>query len=124
VPTFADRGVAWSAQRIPAAVNLCFLDRILVLIKYGIKPKNVGVTCFSRGLRAQQLRTTVRHFKCPKYFSSRDRDNVDQDRNNGRTIIRHTEQVQTEQGKIPILLMVHNKVIADYDTLLNPQAVK
>jgi hypothetical protein len=25
VPTFADRGVAWSAQRIPTAVNLDFL---------------------------------------------------------------------------------------------------
>jgi hypothetical protein len=27
VPTFADRGVAWSAQRIPTVVNLDFLDR-------------------------------------------------------------------------------------------------
>jgi hypothetical protein len=27
VPTFADRGVAWSAQRIPTVVILGFLDR-------------------------------------------------------------------------------------------------
>jgi hypothetical protein len=27
VSTFADRGVAWSAQRIPTVVNLSFLDR-------------------------------------------------------------------------------------------------
>jgi hypothetical protein len=27
VPTFADRVVAWSAQRIPTAVNIGFLDR-------------------------------------------------------------------------------------------------
>jgi hypothetical protein len=27
VPTFADRGAAWSAQRIPTVVNLDFLDR-------------------------------------------------------------------------------------------------
>jgi hypothetical protein len=27
VPTFADRGIAWSAQRIPTVVNLGFLDR-------------------------------------------------------------------------------------------------
>jgi hypothetical protein len=26
-PTFADRGVAWSAQRIPRVINLGFLDR-------------------------------------------------------------------------------------------------
>jgi hypothetical protein len=27
MPTFADRGVAWSAQRITTVVNLGFLDR-------------------------------------------------------------------------------------------------
>jgi hypothetical protein len=27
VPTFAVEGVTWSAQRIPTAVNLGFLDR-------------------------------------------------------------------------------------------------
>jgi hypothetical protein len=32
VPTFADRGVAWSEQRIPAAVNLRFQDRFNLVI--------------------------------------------------------------------------------------------
>jgi hypothetical protein len=27
VPTFADKGVAWSAQRIPTVFNLGFVDR-------------------------------------------------------------------------------------------------
>jgi hypothetical protein len=27
MPTFADKGVVWSAQRIPTAVNFGFLDR-------------------------------------------------------------------------------------------------
>jgi hypothetical protein len=36
VPTFADRGVAWSAQRIPTAVNFGFLDRHVIIMKLKI----------------------------------------------------------------------------------------
>jgi hypothetical protein len=62
VSTFADRGVAWSAQRIPTAVNFGFLDRSCY---FSFKPSlNILRTDVTNRHQIEQACVAVRPHSC------------------------------------------------------------